>query len=52
LRAEAATSRFKQVIGNGLHSQTDARQDAEIVAAVHILNRMLDFGRPTSVRIV
>jgi len=44
--------RFKQVIGNGLHSQTDARQNAEIAVAVHILNRMLEFGRPTSIRIV
>jgi Transposase DDE domain len=51
-RAEAAIGRFKQVIGNGLHSQTNARQNAEIAVAVHVLNRMLEFGRPTSVRIV
>jgi len=51
-RVEAAIGRFKQVIGNGLHSQTDARQNAEIAVAVHVLNRMLDLGRPTSVRIV
>jgi hypothetical protein len=51
-RVEAAIGRFKQVIGNGLHSQTDARQNAEIAVAVHVLNRMLEFGRPTSVRIV
>jgi len=51
-RVEAAIGRFKQVIGNGLHSQTDARQNGEIAVAVHVLNRMLDFGRPTSVRIV
>jgi len=51
-RVEAAIGRFKQVIGNGLHSQTDARQNAEIAVAVHVLNRMLDFGRPTSVRLV
>ena len=51
-RVEAAISRFKQVMGNGLHSQTDARQDAEIAVAVHALNRMLEFGRPASVRIV
>jgi len=51
-RVEAAIGRFKQVIGNGLHCQTDARQNAEIAVAVHVLNRMLDFGRPTSVRIV
>lgn len=51
-RVEAAIGRFKQVIGNGLQSQTDARQNAEIAVAVHVLNRMLEFGRPTSVRIV
>ena len=51
-RVEAAIGRFKQVIGNGLHSQTDARQNAEIAVAVHVLNRMLEFGHPTSVRIV
>jgi len=35
-RVEAAIDRFKQVIGNGLHSQTDARQNAEIAVAVHV----------------
>ncbi len=51
-RVEAAIGRFKQVVGNDLHSQTDARQNAEIAVAVHVLNRMLEFGRPTSVGIV
>jgi hypothetical protein len=51
LRVEAAIGRFKQVIGDGLHSQTDTRQDTEVSIAVHVLNRMLAFGRPQSVRI-
>jgi len=50
-RVEMAMARFKLVIGNGLRSQTNARQDAEIAVAVHALNRMVEFGRPTSVRI-
>jgi hypothetical protein len=51
-RVEAATGRFKQVIGDGLRSQTDARQDTEVAVAIHVLNRMLAFGRPNSVRVV
>jgi len=50
-RAEAAMGRFKQVIGDGLRSRTDKRRAAEVDAAVHALNRMLDLGRPISVRI-
>ena len=50
-RAEAAMSRFKQVIGDGLRSRTDQRRTTEVEVAVHALNRMLDLGRPISVRI-
>jgi hypothetical protein len=50
-RVEATIGRFKQVIGNGLRSQTDTRQDTEVAVAIHVLNRMLAFGRPQSVRI-
>ena len=50
-RVEAAIGRFKQVIGDGLRSQTDTRQDTEVAVAIHVLNRMLAFGRPQSVRI-
>ncbi len=49
-RAEAAISRFKQVIGDGLRSRTDRRRATEVDVAVHALNRMLEFGRPISVR--
>src|SRR3954452_940190 len=50
-RAEAAVGRFKQVIGDGLRSRTDRRRATEVDVAVHALNRMLDSGRPNSVRI-
>jgi hypothetical protein len=48
---EAAIGRFKQVIGNGLRSRTDRRRATEVDPAVHALNRMLELGRPISVRI-
>jgi len=50
-RAEAAIGRFKQVIGEGLRSRTDDRRATEVDVAVHALNRMLELGRPISVRI-
>ena len=50
-RAEAAMSRFKQVIGDGLRSRTDERRATEVAVAVHALNRRVEFGRPISVRI-
>ena len=50
-RAEAAVGRFKQVIGDGLRSRTDERRATEMDVAVHALNRMLELGRPISVRI-
>ena len=50
-RAETAMSRFKHVIGDGLRSHADERRAIEVEVAIHILNRMLDLGRPNSVRI-
>ena len=50
-RAEAAIGRFKQVIGDGLRSRADERRATEVNVAVHALNRMLELGRPISVRI-
>ena len=50
-RAETAMSRFKRVIGDGLRSHADDRRATEVEVAVHVLNRMLDLGRPKSVRI-
>jgi hypothetical protein len=50
-RAEAAMSRFKRVIGDGLRSLADRRRATEVKVAVHALNRILELGRPISVRI-
>ncbi len=50
-RVETAISRFKRVIGDGLRSHTDERRATEVDVAVHVLNRMLELGRPTYVRI-
>ncbi|RZI68536.1 MAG: IS5 family transposase [Pseudomonas sp.] len=47
---EATIGRFKQVIGDGLRCRTDQRRATEVDVAVHALNRMLELGRPTSVR--
>ena len=50
-RAEAAISRWKQVIGDRLCAHTDERRATEMDVAVHVLNRMLDLGRPSYVRL-
>jgi hypothetical protein len=50
-KAEAAMSRYKRVIGDALRSRTDDRQATEVAIAVRALNRMLELGRPESVRI-
>jgi hypothetical protein len=49
--AEAAISRYERVIGDALRSRTDGRQATEVAIAVAVLNRMLELGRPESVRI-
>jgi hypothetical protein len=38
---ESDIARYKRVIGDGLRSQTDGRQAAEVAIAVEVLNRML-----------
>jgi len=50
-RAEATLGRYKRVIGDGLRSHTDQRRATEADVAVQVLNRMLELGRPTYVRI-
>jgi hypothetical protein len=50
-RAETAISRFKRVIGDELRAHTDERRATEMDVAVQVLNRMLELGRPESVRI-
>src|SRR6201997_2196801 len=50
-RVEADIGRWKRVIGHALRSQTDERQAAEVAIAIDVLNRMLELGRPSYVRI-
>jgi hypothetical protein len=49
---EANISRYKRVIGDALRSHTDGRQATEVAIAAGVLNRMLELGRPESVRIM
>jgi hypothetical protein len=48
---ETAIGRYRQGLGNGLRFRKDERRTAEIAVAIHVLNRMLELGRPISVRI-
>ena len=49
---EANISRYKRVIGDALRSHTDGRQATEVAIDAGVLNRMLELGRPESVRIM
>jgi hypothetical protein len=51
-KIEATIGRWKQVIGDGLRSRMDERRVTEVNVAVHVLNRMLELGRPSYARIV
>ena len=48
--AEGAMSRYKRIIGDTLRSHEQLAQQTETRIAVTVLNRMLDLGRPESVR--
>src|SRR3954469_24193940 len=50
-KAEAAIAKWKQVIGDRLRAHAEERRATEVDVAVHVLNRMLELGRPTYVRI-
>ncbi len=50
-RVEATMNRWKQVMGDELRAHTDERRATEVAVAVHALNRMLDLGRPSYVRV-
>jgi hypothetical protein len=50
-RVEGQIGRWKHVIGEGLRFHTDEAQATEVAIAVEVLNRMLDLGRPISVRV-
>ena len=50
-RVEATMNRWKQVIGDEWRAHSDRRRATEVAVAVHALNRMLDLGRPSYVRV-
>jgi hypothetical protein len=50
-RVEGQFARWKQVIGDGLRFHTDEARATEVAIAAQVLNRMLDLGRPNSVRV-
>ncbi|MBP2309734.1 IS5 family transposase [Azospirillum melinis] len=50
-KVEGQIGRWKQVVGPALRFHTDQAQATEVAIAVAVLNRMLDLGRPHSVRI-
>jgi hypothetical protein len=47
---EGTMSRYKRIIGDTLCSHSRPAQEVETRIAVNVLNRMLDLGRPDSVR--
>src|SRR4051794_3217949 len=49
--AESAMSRYKRVIGDALRSRTGPGRATEVAIAARALNRMLELGRPESVRV-
>ena len=48
---EAAISRYKHVIGDGLRLRIERRRAVEVDVGVHALNRMLKLGRPNYTRV-
>jgi hypothetical protein len=49
--AETAKSRYKRIPGDRLHARKLSSQQAEAAIGVAVLNRMIDTGRPESVRV-
>ena len=50
-RVEGQFARWKQVIGDGLRFHSDEARVTEVAIAAQVLNRMLDLGCPSSVRV-
>ena len=48
---EGQFARWKQVIGDGLRFHGEEARATEVTIAALVLNRMLDLGRPNSVRV-
>jgi hypothetical protein len=49
--AETAMSRYKRIFGDHLHARKLSGQQAEAAIGIAILDRMINAGRPDSVRI-
>jgi len=50
-KAETAMSRYKRILGDHLHARKLPGQQAEAAIGVAVLNRMIDAGRPESIRV-
>lgn len=48
---ERQTARWKGVLGDALRFHSDRAQATEVAVGVMVVNRMLDLGRPNSVRV-
>ncbi|MCW2240582.1 hypothetical protein [Azospirillum canadense] len=48
---ESQVARWKGVLGEALRFHSDQAQATEVAIGVMVLNRMLDLGRPNSVRV-
>jgi len=48
---ESRMARWKGVLGDALRFQSDQAQATEAAIGIMVLNRMLDLGRPNSVRL-
>ena len=47
-RVENTFFRYKSIIGDDLRARTPGGQEAEVLIACNVLNRMTELGRPTS----
>jgi IS5 family transposase len=47
-RVENAILRYKSIVGEALRARTPGGQEAEVLLACNVLNRMTEFGRPES----
>jgi hypothetical protein len=47
-RVENTFFRYKSIIGDDLRARTPGGQEAEVLVACNVLNRMTELGRPTS----
>ena len=50
-KAETATARYKRILDDHLYARKLPSQQAEAAIGVAVLNRMIEAGRPDSVRV-